>query len=310
MIKIMSQTVLHRPVLLLETLAFLNIREHFDCFDGTGGAGGFSKEIKKLLKSGRLVTVDMDPEAIKVIEKNVGESENNFIIKDSFENIDRIIESVGIEKVNAAVLDLGLSSYALDTPERGFSHRFDAKLDMRFDKESGDPPASEVIKNIKEEELVKIIALYGEQPGARRIAKAIKKELPQTTRELSDIVSRLVRRDTHEKSLSRVFMALRIYVNRELERLRKFFDIIPDCMTIGGRLAVISYHSLEDRIVKEFFQRESKDCICPPEYPVCVCQHRASFKIITKKPVRPDISEIESNSRARSALLRVGERIK
>ena len=305
----MSQTVLHRPVLLQETLQFLNIREDFNCFDGTGGAGGFSKEIKNMLKSGILVTVDMDPEAIKAIEKHIGTSEHNFIIRDSFENIDGIIERVGIEKLNAVVLDLGLSSYALDTPERGFSHRFDAELDMRFDKDSNDPPASEIIRNIKEEELVRIISHYGEQPGSRRIAKAIKKELPQTTKELSNIVSGLVRRDTREKSLAKVFMALRIYVNRELERLKKFFDIVPDCMAVGGRLAVISYHSLEDRIVKEFFQRESKDCICPPDYPVCACQHRATFKIITKKPVRPGSSEIKSNSRARSALLRAGERI-
>ena len=305
----MSQTALHRPVLLLETLALLNIDENSNCFDGTGGAGGYSKEIKNRIKNGKLVTVDLDPDAIKMIEKNIGTSETNFIVRDSFENIKNIIESVGIEKLDAVVLDLGLSSFALDTPERGFSHRFDAKLDMRFDKDSGDPPASDLILKLREEEIVEIIALYGEQPGAHRIAKAIKKELPKTTTELAGIVSRLVRKDKREKALARVFMAFRIFVNRELERLSKFFEDAADCMNPGGRLAVVSYHSLEDRIVKEFFQRESKDCICPPEYPVCVCEHKAAFKIITKKPLRPGESEIKSNSRARSALLRVGERI-
>ena len=305
----MSETVLHRPVLLLKTLELLNIKEDSNCFDGTGGAGGYSSEIKKHLTTGKLVTVDLDPEAIKVIEKKIGLSQNNFIIRDSFENIENIIGRLGIDKLEAVVLDLGLSSYALDMPERGFSHRFEAKLDMRFDNESGDPSASELILTLREDEIAEIIALYGEQPGAHRIARAIKKVLPQTTTELSDVISGLVRKDKRDKALARVFMAFRIYVNHELKRLHKFFENVGNCMKPGGRLVVVSYHSLEDRIVKEFLKRESSHCICPPEYPVCACEHKASFKIITKKPIRPEESEIKSNPRARSALLRAGERI-
>lgn len=301
--------MLHRPVLIIETLNLLRLRPDCICLDGTGGTGGCSREIVNRIPGGRLITLDIDPQVQKIIAERLEGCDQSTIIQDGFENIENILYRIGVKQLDAAVLDLGMSSYALEEPGRGFSHRFEGPLDMRFDPHRGDPTAAEVIKTLSTDELADIISRYGEQPGAKRLAAAMKENYPQTTRELADIVSRRVPPGKREKSLARVFQALRIFVNRELERLEKFLQAAPRCLASGGRLAIISYHSLEDRMVKEFFQRESKDCICPPGLPVCACNHKATFKIVTKKPVRPTESEIASNPRARSARLRVGERI-
>jgi 16S rRNA (cytosine1402-N4)-methyltransferase len=219
------------------------------------------------------------------------------------------MKKAGINSLNAAVLDLGLSSFALEDPGRGLSHRFSAPLDMRFNPISDKLTAAQAIEGLSLEELARVLKRFGEQPSSRKIATRIKAERPNTTGQLAKIIVSLVPASDREKSLARVFQALRIYVNRELERLSLFLKTVPHIMSSGGRLAIISYHSLEDRMVKEFLQRESKDCICPPHFPVCQCLHQATFKIITAKPIRPTEGEITQNPRARSARLRVGERL-
>nr|MBC8277794.1 16S rRNA (cytosine(1402)-N(4))-methyltransferase RsmH [FCB group bacterium] len=191
----------------------------------------------------------------------------------------------------------------------GFAHRLEGPLDLRFDNCSDSETAAELIRESSSEALKSILRNYGEIPAAGRIASALKAGQPETTAELVKLVESCLPYDKREKRLSQIFQALRITVNSELSSLQKFLDSVPDRLKSGGRLVIVSYHSLEDRMVKEFLVRESQSCICPPEFPVCVCDHKARFKVITKRVVKPDQQEIEANPRSRSARLRCGERI-
>jgi len=305
----MDKTELHRPVLLRETIELLNIHDNSICLDGTGGAGGHSEAILELIPFGKLVILDLDSNVESVIKQRLENRGDYIFLNIGFENLKQASNTVYPRKFNCILLDLGMSSMALDDPERGFSHKFDGPLDMRFDQDSGDLTSADIIDKLTENQLYEIFARYGEQPGSRRLANAVKKALPQTTGELRNVISGVLGDKRSTKAFSRIFQALRIYVNREMDRLRDFLNEVGDYLEPGGRLAVISYHSLEDRTIKEFLQRESKNCICPPGMPVCTCEHKASFRIITGRPVTPEKKEIIENSRARSAKLRVGEKL-
>lgn len=277
--------------------------------DGTGSTGGHSEEILKRLSGGRLITLDLDRKALDIASNRLKNNSNLLLLHANFAETKRILPRLNINGLSGALLDLGLSSFCLDDPQRGFSHRLDGRLDMRFDPEGGMNSAAEMIEKLSEEDLTAIIRNFGEQSRGGKIARAIKVKKPQTTSELAEIVTRIVPHTQREKSLARVFQAFRISVNREMDNLKRFLEDAVNFLISGGRLVVISYHSLEDRMVKGFLSRESKDCICPPELPVCRCGHNASFKILTKHPITPSAAEIAMNPRARSARLRAGERL-
>jgi len=278
--------------------------------DGTGGLGGHSKEIiRRLSKTGRLITLDLDITAVKAMQEKAAKYPNWTVKQGNFSRVKELVVSAGGEKFDGIILDLGISSFALEDGERGLSYKEEGPLDLRFDREGNIVTGLMVLEQSSEKELTDILRKYGEVTTAGRIARSIKTERPQTTVQLARIVERFAGRAKREKLLSQVFQALRIKVNRELENLAEFLEDLPDCLKPGGRAAVISFHSLEDRMVKEFFLRESKDCLCPAEYPVCVCGHKAKFWILTKKAVRPSAGEIAANVRGRSAKLRCVEAI-
>ena len=278
--------------------------------DGTGGTGGYSLEIlERLSPSGRLITLDLDESALLRISERLNKFSNSIVVHSNFSALDQVLTDLEIDKIDGIVLDLGLSSFALDNPERGFAHRLDGPLDLRFDNHSDSLTAADIICESSLDSLMKILRNYGEIPAAGKIARALKEKLPGTTFDLVKAVEPFLKYDKREKKLSQIFQALRIAVNDELLNLKKFLEAVPDRLKPGGRLVVVSYHSLEDRIVKEFLAEESKDCLCPPEFPICVCSHEARFKLITRKAVKPSLQEIEANPRSRSAVLRCGERI-
>jgi 16S rRNA (cytosine1402-N4)-methyltransferase len=299
---------MHKPVLLEETINLL-----FNCpegvyLDGTGGAGGHAFEIaQRLQSSGKLVILDLDPSAIAVLKNRFASFPNVHIAQENFSNFKNVLSQQRIEKLSGALLDLGLSSMLLEQA-RGFSYRLDSPLDMRFNPQSR-ITAHELLKSTSEIELSQILREYGEVPHANKLAKAIKRDLPHSTMELAQIISRFAPPRMKEKTLSKVFQAIRIALNSELDNLHNFLEDILDSLHPGGRLAIISYHSLEDRVSKEFFQRESRNCICSANIPQCLCGHHATFKILTPHPVRPSLAEVKSNPRARSGRLRVGERL-
>jgi 16S rRNA (cytosine1402-N4)-methyltransferase len=235
------------------------------------------------------------------------------VVQTAFADIATAAEDFADKEFDGILIDLGVSSYQLDEPSRGISFRFDGPLDMRFDPGAGQP-ASELVNRLEEKRLREIIAEYGEERQAARIARAIVRERQRrmilTTSQLRDIILAEVAPPHQTKSLARVFQALRIAVNEELEQLSRVLPVALSLLKYGGRLAVIAYHSLEDRIVKRFFQREARGaCVCPPELPQCVCGAKPRLKLITRRPVVPDEAEIEQNPRARSARLRVAERL-
>jgi 16S rRNA (cytosine1402-N4)-methyltransferase len=300
---------MHQPVLIRETLKLLFSTPNGVYFDGTGGSGGHAWELVNRLKlPGRLLILDLDPLALDNLKSRFSSFANVDIIQENFSNLKTVLTHLKIEKLCGAILDLGLSSLLLEQP-RGFSYRLDSPLDMRFNPQIAGKTAQELLNTASEAELAHILRSYGEVSNADKIAKAIKQKSPQSTSELARIVARFAYPHLKEKILSQVFQAVRIAVNSELDNLRKFLQDIPAVMEPGGRLTIISYHSLEDRIVKEFFRRESRNCICPPGFPKCLCGHQASFKILTSHAVKPSPMEIKSNPRARSARLRAGERL-
>lgn len=295
--------------MLDEALEFLQVLPEGIYFDGTGGLLGHSEQILERLRHGRLIAVDIDKSALETISNRLKDHSDLILLQANFADIKNILLQLRIPAINGALLDLGLSSFALDSPGRGLSHRFQGPLDMRFDRDRNPVTAAKAIEELPESEIARIIGEYGEQPGAKRIARALKERKPGSTVELAEIVEKMTPANRREKSLARVFQAFRIYVNREMENLEKFLNSIADVLSPGGRLVIISYHSLEDRRVKEFLNRESKDCICPPGIPVCSCGHQARFKILTKRPLRPSEEELQRNPRARSARLRAGESV-
>ena len=299
----------HKSVLFDEAIASLNINENKIILDGTAGGGGHSREIAK--RAGRLIAVDRDPDAIEVLGERLGDFDNVTIVQDNFENIRAILDSLGVEKVDGILLDLGVSSFQLDTAERGFSYHKDAPLDMRMSK-SG-MSAYDVVNTYGEEELSNILFSYGEEKFARRIANNIvlsRQDKPiETTLELVEVIKKSypakAMRDSHPAR--KTFQAIRIEVNGELDALEKTLEAALDCLNSGGRLSVITFHSLEDRKVKETFAKWVNPCTCPKEFPVCVCGKKPLGKLPFKFKA-PTEAELEENPRARSSRLRCFEK--
>ncbi|MCD6425180.1 MAG: 16S rRNA (cytosine(1402)-N(4))-methyltransferase RsmH [Anaerolineales bacterium] len=302
----------HIPVLFQEVLDVLNPVPGGLYVDGTIGAGGHSRGIlERSSPDGQLIGIDRDPAALALAESNLAEfSDRVTLIHGSYVELVSHLNNINWHTVDGILIDLGLSTMQLDTPERGFSFRFDAPLDMRFDPDQSFS-AADLVNEYTREELAEIIFTYGEEKFSRRIADAIIANRPlATTKELAELIKGVVpytRSKIHPAT--RTFQALRIVVNNELKALEAFLPAALEVLKPGGRLAVIAFHSLEDRIVKRYFRKESKDCICPPEIPICVCSHKAKIKEISRRPIRPEDSEIDENPRARSAKLRAAEKI-
>lgn len=306
----------HISVLLNEVLDGLNIKKDGIYVDGTLGGAGHSSEIVKRLTTGKLIGIDQDLNALKKASEVLEEySDKVILIHNNYENIDEVLNDLGIEKVDGILLDLGVSSHQLDEESRGFSHNKDAPLDMRMD-ETSSFSAWDVVNKYSEEELEKIIWNYGEDRWARRIAKFIVEERKEksidTTLQLVSAIKKAipkeVRKDGHHPA-KKTFQAIRIEVNKELDVLIESIPKMVNLLNPGGRLAVITFHSLEDRIVKEGFKELYLDCICPPHLPKCVCQKTREIEIITRKPIIPSEEEIAINPRSRSAKLRIAEKL-
>ncbi|MFR5876713.1 MAG: 16S rRNA (cytosine(1402)-N(4))-methyltransferase RsmH [Eubacterium sp.] len=298
----------HKSVLFDEAIKSLNIDSNKIYADGTAGGGGHSREIAKNAK--RLIAIDQDPDAIKVLRERLGDIGNVTIVQNNFENIKSILDELGIDGIDGMLLDLGVSSFQLDTAERGFSYHKDAPLDMRMSKQG--MSARDVVNNYSEEKLADILFRYGEEKFSRRIAKniiAARQDKPiETTLELVDIIKasypKAKMRDSHPAR--KTFQAIRIEVNGELDKLSHTLDEVLDCLNPSGRLSIITFHSLEDRMVKEKFNNWANPCTCPKEFPVCVCGKKPLGKVL--KPIAPSEAELEENPRARSSRLRIFEK--
>lgn len=308
----MKELLPHQPVLYNEIIHLLQPLRAGRYVDGTLGAAGHAWGILKASEpDGLILGFDIDDHALQLARARLEEFGNRAkLVHDSFTNLADQLTAMGWDKVDGILLDLGLSSMQLDTPERGFSFRQDALLDMRFDLRNP-VRAVNLVNNLSEKELADLLYTFGEERRSRKVARAIIRARPiETTLQLANVVADATssgRRGMHPAT--RTFQALRIAVNQELDALQEVLPQAVDSLNPNGRLAVISYHSLEDRIVKQFFRRESTDCICPPKQPVCDCGHLASVRRITRRPVRPQKDEIERNPRARSARLRVVEKL-
>lgn len=298
----------HISVLLNETIEALNINPSGIYVDGTVGGAGHSSEIAKRLTNGRLICLDQDPDAVKIATERL-EGLPATVIQTNFSNMDKALESLNINKVDGLLLDLGVSSYQLDTAERGFSYHKDAPLDMRMSK-SG-ISAEDIVNEFSENELSDIFFRFGEEKFSRKIAAEIVKvrssERISSTLQLAEIISNAVpakaKRNGHPAR--KCFQAIRIAVNGELERLNEALDKAFDLLNKDGVLAVITFHSLEDRMVKQRFKDFTTGCTCPPDFPVCVCGKTPKGRLLTRKPIEPSESELEINPRSRSAKLRV-----
>jgi 16S rRNA (cytosine1402-N4)-methyltransferase len=308
----------HRPVLLEQAVAGLLPRPGGRYLDGTFGGGGHTRALLDAsAPDGVVLALDADPGAIahaEALQQKPGLAQRLIPVHANFADLATVAHDKGVAPLDGILLDLGLSSFQLDEPERGFAFRHEGPLDMRFDPKTG-APASELVNTLPERELADLIWRYGEEHGSRRIARAIAHERDrepiETTTRLAAIVSRALGgrrgRDTHPAT--RTFQALRIATNQELTALETALAGAVAVLAPGGRLAVIAFHSLEDRIVKRFIERESAGCLCPPETPVCVCGHRPRLRKVTRRAVRPDAAEVSANPRARSAVLRIAERL-
>jgi 16S rRNA (cytosine1402-N4)-methyltransferase len=303
---------MHVPVMPKEVLQALSVQPGGRYIDATLGAGGHAREIlKKSAPGGQLMGIDADPEAITLAEHRLARyHDSTLLVNDNFGNLRDICTRYDFFPVHGILLDLGLSSMQLAASGHGFSFQHDAPLDMRFSPEQ-DISAADIVNTYPAAEIDRLVREYGEEPRARRIAERIVARRPfTTTLELADVVAAACGgRHGRIHPATRTFQALRIAVNQELERLESVLRQAMDLLGFEGRLVVISYHSLEDRIVKRFMQREAKDCVCPSTTPVCVCEHRASLKLISRKALKPTPEEIIGNPRSRSARLRVAERV-
>lgn len=303
----------HTPVLLRETIEGLAIKENGIYVDGTAGGGGHSAEILKHLTTGKLISIDQDPDAITMLTQKFKKNENAIVIKGNFGNMKDLLELRGVRRVDGVLLDIGVSSHQLDTASRGFSFHEDAKLDMRM-SQSG-VTAEELVNTLPYEELRRIIAEYGEERYASSIAKGIiaarELEPVTTTLQLAEIVKasvpQKVRRDGHPAR--KTFQAIRIAVNDELNVLSRGLQDAFKLLGKGGRLAVITFHSLEDRIVKQQMADWCRGCTCPKDFPVCVCGNKPKARLVNKKPVCANETELTINPRARSAKLRICEKL-
>ncbi len=305
----------HKTVLLSETIKLLDIKPDGVYVDGTAGGGGLSFEIaSRLSESGKLICVDQDPDAILACKERLSGFENVMFVQDNFSNIKNIVHSLGLRYIDGIVLDLGVSSYQLDTCERGFSYKNDAFLDMRMSKNG--ESAYDVVNFLSYADLKNIISRYGEEKFAPRIAAKIvekrEKKAIKTTVELAEIVKEAIPHAARREGghpARKTFQAIRIYVNKELENLEKCLDELFEVLNKGGKVAVITFHSLEDRIAKERMKAWSKGCVCPSNFPICICGQVPKAKILHKKAVKPSNKEVCGNFRSRSAKLRVCEKI-
>ena len=304
----------HIPVMLHECMEGLNIRENGIYVDGTAGGAGHSSEIARHLSNGRLVALDQDPDAVKTASERLSVFPNAQVIRSNFRNMGQVLENLGISRVDGVLLDLGVSSYQLDTAERGFSYQKDAPLDMRMSKEG--MSAADLVNSASLDELTRILREYGEEKFAARIAHAIvsKRETApiRTTFQLADIIkAAMPAASRREKNpCKRSFQALRIAANSELDALSQGIDQAFDLLAPNGRLCIITFHSLEDRMVKQKFAALCQGCICPPEFPVCVCGHTPEGRLVPRKqPILPSEEELARNRRSQSAKLRVIEKI-
>lgn len=306
----------HISVLLDETIDGLDIKPDGIYVDGTLGGGGHSYEIlRRLSPKGRLIGIDQDGEALKAAGERLKKFENQItLVRSNYCEIDKVLKELNVEKVDGILLDIGVSSYQLDNLERGFSYKSDAPLDMRMDTRQ-ELTAADVVNTYSENELFKIIKDYGEDKFAKNIAKHIvlaRKEKPlETTKELSEVIKRAIPMKVQAKGghpAKKTFQAIRIEVNQELTVLKESIDKMIDLIKPNGRICIITFHSLEDRIVKTKFRENENPCTCPPNFPVCVCGKKSKGKVITRKPIIPSEDEIEENKRAKSSKLRIFER--
>ncbi len=304
----------HYPVMLRECMEGLNIREDGIYVDGTAGGGGHSLEIAKRLTTGRLFSLDQDPDAVKAASERLRPYPQAQVIRANFKDMADALLGVGVQKVDGVILDLGVSSYQLDTAERGFSYQQDAPLDMRM-SQSG-LSARDIVNTYSADELTRILREYGEEKFAQNIAKNIVRRREtspiETTFQLAEIIKASVpAASRREKNpCKRSFQAIRIAVNSELDALSGGIDAAFDLLNIGGRLVIITFHSLEDRMVKQKFAELCKGCICPPEFPVCVCHNEPKAKLVNRKAILPSKEELEQNRRSQSAKLRILEKCK
>ena len=306
----------HKSILLNECMEGLSIKEDGIYVDGTLGGGGHSFHIlERLGERGRLIGIDQDEDAIKAATKRLEAFANKVtIVRDNYEHFQTILSTLSIPKVDGILLDLGVSSYQFDEADRGFSYRFDAPLDMRMDRRQ-DFTAKDLVNNYSEQELYRIIRDYGEDKFARNIAKHIVKEREkkpiETTFELSEIISHAIPMKMRVQGghpAKKTFQAVRIALNRELEVLEESIEGMIKALKPEGRLCIISFHSLEDRIVKKAFRTAEDPCICPKDFPICTCGRKSLGRVISKKAIIPSALEMEENPRARSAKLRIFER--
>ena len=306
----------HKSVLLYETVDSLNIRPDGIYVDGTLGGGGHAYEVcRRLGEHGRLIGIDQDADAIAAATKRLEPfADKVTVVRSNYENIASVLHELGIEKVDGIYLDLGVSSYQLGTASRGFTYREDAPLDMRMDQRNTQT-AADIVNTYSEMELYRIIRDYGEDRFAKNIAKHIvrqRQEKPyETTGELIETIKAAIPakiRATGGHPAKRTFQAIRIELNHELDVLNCSIDTMIDLLNPGGRLSIITFHSLEDRIVKKRFRDNENPCICPPEFPVCMCGRKSKGTVITRKPIVPGEEELEYNKRSKSSKLRVFER--
>jgi len=305
----------HYSVMLNECIEGLNIKSDGIYVDGTLGGAGHSSEILKRLSNGKLIGIDQDIEALEYSKRKLSNYNNVIFVHDNFSNIKSILNELEIDKVDGVLLDLGVSSYQLDNPERGFSYMHNARLDMRMNKDNS-ITAWDVVNKYSKEELTRIIKEYGEEKFASKIADLIVKRRKvkpiDTTFELVDIIkdaipARARREGGHPAK--RTFQAIRIEVNQELQILEKAINDCIDVLKPGGRICIITFHSLEDRIVKNVFKERENPCSCSKDLPFCVCGKKPELKVITKKPVLPSEKELLENSRSKSAKLRIAEKL-
>ncbi len=305
----------HKSVLLEETIDNLKIRPEGIYVDGTLGGGGHSYEIAKQLTSGKLIGIDQDEAAIVAAGERLSEYKDKVtVVRSNYCEMKKVLHSLQIDQVDGILLDLGVSSYQLDTPERGFSYKEDAPLDMRMDTRNT-KTAKDIVNGYSEMELYRIIRDYGEDNFAKNIAKHIvrmRQDKPiETTFELVEAIKAAIPmklRVTTGHPAKRTFQAIRIELNRELEVLKETLQDMIEVLAPGGRLCIITFHSLEDRIVKSCFRTNENPCTCPPSFPVCICGKVPSGKVITRKPILPTEEELEHNKRSKSAKLRVFEK--